>query len=312
VLAVAGTLVALGAGRPSPAQTDPSQPLPSSTLSVRTGSGWRIWWSADRAPTQWGADTLVTGLMRWRRAARGVRWAELPIAGSGEAWRTRVIVARLDPRQLVLSLDTAFTPSARADWSLDRVPDDAVFAVNAGQFVEAMPWGWVVLGGHRFLPPARGPLAVALVWDSAGDLRWQPADDVARDAPPGTVWAFESYPVLLAAGRIPAPLQSQGRGVDLAHRDARLALGRLSSGDLVIALTRFDAMGESFGAIPFGLTVPEMAALMGALGCVDAVLLDGGISAQMLVRDADGATHWWRGIRTVPLALVARERTARR
>jgi hypothetical protein len=48
-----------------------------------------------------------------------------------------------------------------------------------------------------------------------------------------------------------------------------------------------------------------MAALMGALGCREAVLLDGGISAQMLFRDASGAAHRWRGLREVPLALTA-------
>jgi hypothetical protein len=31
--------------------------------------------------------------------------------------------------------------------------------------------------------------------------------------------------------------------------------------------------------------------------------LDGGISGQLLVRDADGA-HTWRGLRRVPMALL--------
>jgi hypothetical protein len=48
-----------------------------------------------------------------------------------------------------------------------------------------------------------------------------------------------------------------------------------------------------------------MAALMGALGARQAMLLDGGISAQMLVRDARGAARSWRGVRRVPLGLVA-------
>jgi hypothetical protein len=72
-----------------------------------------------------------------------------------------------------------------------------------------------------------------------------------------------------------------------------------------VVLTRFAALGPALGMVPFGLTVPEMAALMGALGCTDAVLLDGGISAQLLVRDAAGVVHTWHGVRRVPLALVA-------
>jgi hypothetical protein len=42
---------------------------------------------------------------------------------------------------------------------------------------------------------------------------------------------------------------------------------------------------------------------MGALGATQAVALDGGISGQMLIRDAEGA-HTWRGLRKVPMALA--------
>jgi exopolysaccharide biosynthesis protein len=72
---------------------------------------------------------------------------------------------------------------------------------------------------------------------------------------------------------------------------------------LLIVLTRFDGLGESLGSIPFGPTIPEFAALMGALGARQAVALDGGISGQMLIRDAEG-TRAWRGLRKVPMALV--------
>jgi exopolysaccharide biosynthesis protein len=98
---------------------------------------------------------------------------------------------------------------------------------------------------------------------------------------------------------------SVSRALDVEHRDARLALGALGDGRLIVVLTRFDVLGERFGAVPFGLTVPEAAGVMVALGARDAVLLDGGISAQMLVRDSL-TTRRWPGLRPVPLALVAR------
>ena len=93
--------------------------------------------------------------------------------------------------------------------------------------------------------------------------------------------------------------------IDLTHRDARLALGIDSNGWLIIALTRFDVLGPSFGSIPFGLTIPETALLMRGLGAQTAVALDGGISAQLLLRDAAGETHQWPGLRSVPLGLSA-------
>jgi hypothetical protein len=49
-----------------------------------------------------------------------------------------------------------------------------------------------------------------------------------------------------------------------------------------------------------------MAAVMGALGCREALALDGGISAQLLLRQKDGVVRTWPAIRSVPLGLIAR------
>ncbi len=80
--------------------------------------------------------------------------------------------------------------------------------------------------------------------------------------------------------------------------------GSTTRGKLVIAITRFEGLGGVLSNLPFGLTTPEMAALMGALGCRRAMLLDGGISSQLLLRPQDGETRAWRGMRQVPLGLV--------
>ena len=90
--------------------------------------------------------------------------------------------------------------------------------------------------------------------------------------------------------------------MSLTHRDARLALGQTRDGQLLLAMSRFDVMGEAAGGIPLGPTTPEMAAIMGALGATDAVMLDGGISAQLLLRGAGGGGPLrWTGLRKVPL-----------
>ena len=106
------------------------------------------------------------------------------------------------------------------------------------------------------------------------------------------------------AGRVPGRLQRGARGVDVAHRDARLALCTQPDGRVLVALTRFEGLGGVLERLPFGLTTPEMAALMGALGCRDAVLLDGGVSGQLLLRDEAGTEHRWPGMRDVPVGLV--------
>jgi exopolysaccharide biosynthesis protein len=96
--------------------------------------------------------------------------------------------------------------------------------------------------------------------------------------------------------------------VNLRHRDARWAIGLLRDGRVLVAMTRFEALGGALSNLPFGLTTPEMAAVMGALGASRAVLLDGGISSQLLVRDTTGNARAWRGIRQVPLGLVVTRR----
>jgi uncharacterized protein YigE (DUF2233 family) len=264
-----------------------------------------------RAPGRaWSLTDLPVRLDRalaWRAGARGLEWSELQLRGQGEGWRTRVIVARIDPRRASLSLVPAFDHDQL--WTVGDADSAVVLAVNAGQFRSTLPWGWVVSRGRELLSPQQGPLAGAVVVDSAGAVRLLAADEVAGERRRGTaVEAFQSYPMLLVDGATPPALLAPGRGVAVRHRDARLALGTLADGRVVLALTRFDGLGPSLGRVPFGVTSAEMAKVMRALGCRRAILLDGGISGQLMVRDAGGAAHTWPAIRSVPLGLVATSR----
>jgi hypothetical protein len=281
---------------------------PPASLSVRGPDGWGEWWHADRAPTRWSAPLpAVAGVVEWRPVAPGVRWGDLQLSGDGEAWRIRAILVRLDPK--LVRLETRLLQ--RADgrplrWSVDSAPPEAIVALNAGQFTSSGPWGWLVKGGEERRPPGAGPLAPALVVDTAGTVTLVPPDSIAgARGSPAVREAFQSYPSLLVEdGEIPRPLREAGLGVDLEHRDARLALGLDREGRLLIAITRFEGLGGALSNLPFGLTTPETAALMGALGCRRAMLLDGGISSQLLVRLPGGEARAWRGIRQVPLGLV--------
>jgi hypothetical protein len=298
--------VVLAGGAPwgaSPARAQ-APGLPASTLEVATDAGaWVRAWRSDSAPrtydgTAWpGLAPRGTGLV-----GAGLRLDRYRLRGSGEAFRTELYVVRLDPDSVRLALDTAFRHGARA-WTLDRAGGGTVFAVNAGQFVADLPWGWVQLDGRTYLPPGRGPLVttVAIGRDGRMTLLHGAKLPGAGDSR----WAFQSYPTLLAAGDVPTPLRAADQGVDVAHRDARLAIGTRHDGSVVLAMTRFGALGEAMGRLPFGLTTPEMAAVMGLLGTEDAVLLDGGISAQLLVRGRGGVVTRLSGLRSVPLALVA-------
>jgi len=284
-----------------------AQGLPASSLAVRAGGRWVTWWRSGRAPRAWTAPLpVLAGAARWTAVRPGIDRAELRLAGDGEAWRIRVVLVRVDPRRVRFELREATRMEGLlGNWTVDSIPAAAVLALNAGQFTGGRPWGWVVRDGVEEQPPGAGPLAMAVVVDSRGGVHLAGAGETASvRAAGGIAQAFQSYPALLMDGAVPMPLRASGRGIDVAHRDARLALGTLADGRLLIALTRFDALGGTMDELPVGPTTPEMAALMGALGCRRAVLLDGGISAQLLLRPAHGVLAW-RAWRRVPLGLVA-------
>ncbi len=286
-------------------------PLTAQGLRVRTGGSWVAWWSADAAPAQWsGPDARLAGALAWKRtAAAGLRWGDATLSGDGEAWRIRLIVLELDPAQVQLRLvgAKADDPAAqRSRWRIGEAPRSAVAALNAGQFTAEGPWGWLVRDGRELRTPGRGPLAMAFAVDTLGRPHFAAGDSMEALRRSGIVrLAFQSYPVLLEReGQVPFALRDTASLVRLRHRDARLAIGRRRDGTLLIAMTRFEGAGGVLEMVPFGLTTPEMAGVMGALGCEQAMLLDGGISSQMLGREAGGATQRWPGLRAVPLGLV--------
>ena len=306
-LAVLATLVLAGARQPPDRGL-----LPPARLAVRSGGEWHQFWSAGQ-PLALTRGARVAAAVAWRESGNGVAWGELLLAGEGEAWRTRVILLRADPSRIELHLANGASPGGYdPTWNVESAPDDALFAFNVGQFTGGATWGWVVHAGEAYRPPASGPLAVAVVIDSAGGVAFHSDSSLALlraggalDHPAGVVEGFQSYPVLVRDGQLPRALATPSPYINLTHRDARLALALMKDGSLLVALTRFDALGDALGSIPFGLTIPELAGLMASLGAQDAVALDGGLSAQLMVRDASGERRFWKGMRRVPLGLVA-------
>jgi hypothetical protein len=225
------------------------------------------------------------------------------MASRGLLAPVRAVAVRIDPRFVAFSLG----PSDRGRrWTIDSVSALDAVAFNAGQFRASESWGWVVRDGVEMQGPGSGSVAMSFVVDSSGvpSLVEQSELPVHR----GHVrLAFQSYPALLVGdGALPWELQAPGRGVDLAHRDSRLALGIRGDGSVLVVLTRFTGLGSGAGEmLPWGPTVPEMAAYMRSLGCRRAMLLDGGVSGQLAVRSRDGTLRRWPNWRVVPLGLIA-------
>ena len=73
---------------------------------------------------------------------------------------------------------------------------------------------------------------------------------------------------------------------------------------LVVIITIFAPVSGAH----FNPVVSLVMAIRGELGARDAVLLDGGISGQLLVREPGGGTRRWQGLRRVPLGLLVEPR----
>jgi hypothetical protein len=253
------------------------------------------------------ADFPTLGSVYWKSPRAGVAFGTATLVAGGEGRWTKVILLRLDPAHVRLELATHLNRKLTIGaWTVDDAPGRAVAAFNAGQFSGIAPWGWTVMNGIELRPPGTGPLSMGVVADTAGHLRLVPPDSIAAvRAAGGVATAFQSYPALLTgSGEIPTQLTTEGQGVAVGHRDARLAIGQLTDGTLLVTLTRFDGVGEAGGAIPLGLTLAETARLLRSLGAVRAVALDGGISAQLMVRNQDGSSRTWHAWRKVPVGVL--------
>src|SRR4029079_4816139 len=87
------------------------------------------------------------------------------------------VVVRLDPRAFDFRLELATAANGMTGaWTIDGADPRAAVALNAGQFKETGPWGWVVLDGEERRDPGVGPNSVGIAVTDSGAVRWIPAD----------------------------------------------------------------------------------------------------------------------------------------
>ncbi|MBL0169644.1 MAG: phosphodiester glycosidase family protein [Gemmatimonadaceae bacterium] len=187
--------------------------------------------------------TVKTAAPRLSWRGDVVQWAEWRVVLGERGVRNRVIVVRMPASRVRFTLEIARRGDQMLPWSLDDAPADAQIAVNAGQFTDVGPWGWVVHKQRELQPPGVGPLAGAFVVDSAGAVALLTPDEIDAWRVPGrVVEAVQSYPMLLTDnGRPPRAMCSARGGLDLAHRDTRLAIGITGDAHVLFVLTRYEA-----------------------------------------------------------------------
>ena len=190
------------------------------------------------------ALVLFLGLAVWEPVRPGVWQRESRMASTGALAPVRAVAVRIDPRRVVFSLGPL---EHGRPWTIDSVGAFDAVAFNAGQFRTSGSWGWVVRDGVEMQAPGSGSVAMAFVVDSNGVPSLIERSEMPARRRHVRI-AFQSYPALLVGnGSLPWELQESGRGVDLTHRDSRLALGIRDDGSVVVVLTRFTGLGHGAG-----------------------------------------------------------------
>lgn len=239
-----------------------------------------------------------------------IPWSEWRVQLGPRRLPITIVVADIDPRRVRLALEIARVEDAMGPWRIDQAPPEAVVAFNAGQFNDAGPWGWVVHRGREWQSPGTGALAAGIAIDSSGRVHIVSPDSLEQvRRRGGWLEALQSYPMLLQQGRL-SPVLCQRGSIDRTHRDIRMTLGVRHDGHVLVALSRYAPAAAVAGVterLPVGPTTLEMASIMQHLGARDAVMLDGGLSAQLRVRTGTEDRRW-PGLRAVPLAVVGRVR----
>jgi hypothetical protein len=252
-----------------------------------------------------GAARLAA-LPRWRAIRDGISIASLELRAGMLRTPVHAVLVRVDPSRVRFALQAATAENGMTGtWTLDSAPAGVVLAMNAGQFKETGPWGWLVMDGYERRNPGRAPLSIGIRIDTTGRLGWvrRGREEAAR-GDRAIAFAFQSFPLLVFDRRVPPALRDPGI-TSMSHRDARLVMAESDDGSLLFILTRYAALGTIAERVPIGLTTPETLVLVAGLGVRHAVMLDGGASAQLSVRDSTGTESRWSGLRKVPLALIA-------
>lgn len=228
-----------------------------------------------RAVFGWGPGGARVGKLSWSGTLESLEAGSLPLRGLNEETPENGISVFTDaaaaatakaPGVLVVAepvRPVGFTPNLDAEFAIRKiVSDQETLAIEPGE---------IVIGARGTAVESLKPLGVGspirLKWTTAG-FDWKKIDHVVSGGP-----------YLLRGGKVLIDAEESGFGKSFAEsRHPRTAMGITRSGDVIWLAT--DGRQE----FSKGATLAELAGLMAAQGCVDAVNLDGGGSTTMAMR----------------------------
>lgn len=270
-----------------------------SALALRFTGGGHLYWSDGESGWQelplallirrdWGPTDAVIR-PRWHAVASGMETAELDVLRPPDPRDVRVVLARVDPARW------RFRVWGRADWKRDSVAtlaDEAglVLAVNGPYFAEDGPLGLVVSDG--VIRNRQGTLRAAHFLVDHQGSRPRIVNEKKTDVR-GVDQGFQGFPSIMSAGHTYGYLRTGGRGFDVREVDRRTAACIQGDGRVVLLAT------DTWTS---GLSLSELATVLGGLGCYDAMAFDGGASTALWL-DVPGHRLDVEGLDVVPVIL---------
>jgi hypothetical protein len=237
-------------------------------LSWRDESGWHETTEAESRRRLWGPRDAFLPVPT-TELAPGLRYGEIPLRRAGSPAAFPLVVARIDPTRW------RFAVHGRPAWEPGSVRDLAeegamVVGLNASYFTAEGPLGLVVQGGTIRNRQGTTRAAHFLVRGRNVDVVNERRTSIA-----GVNEGVQGFPAIMTRRRTFNYMRVGGRGFSPWVVDRRSAVCTDGGGWVIFAAT--DTLAS-------GLTLDELATVMGGLGCVDAMGLDGGSSTGMWVR----------------------------
>lgn len=238
-------------------------------LSYLTHDGqWREISGSDAQRKSWGEGDAFLQLS-WEPLGEALWYGRIFLKRDPNPQQVELALVRLDPEKWTLSLAylPEFAPSLVADIASTQ---KMTVAINASFFSEAGPIGLVIDKGQQLRSESRKWAAHLLVSRDGVPQIVNEKNSGARGA-----WvAIQGFPAIMSNGQTYAYMRIGGRGFDVRAIERRSSICMTRDKQVILLAT---------DSLTNGLSLSELATLLGGLGCQDAMGLDGGTSTGMVI-----------------------------
>ncbi|MDP2308911.1 MAG: phosphodiester glycosidase family protein [Pseudomonadota bacterium] len=258
------------------------------TLEWERADGWVPISRPDARRRVWSAEHAFLA-PTWEEVSPGLSLADLALRRPPNPHVFDVVLARIDPARWRFRVwgTPEFAPAAVGDLAARA---GLALAVNASYFSDDGPLGLVVSDGAARGRQGKNRAAHFVL--RAGERIPRIINE--KGAVLGTLeQGFQGFPSIMTRGLTYTYLRYGGRGFDVLHVDRRTAACTRADGTVMLLVT---------DTLTNGLSLAELATVLGGLGCVDAMAFDGGSSTGMTIR-VDGYTRTVANLEPVPVIL---------